>query len=348
MVRDIDHYTAPVEIGQWCSCSVLELSGMFVLGQGRGWLARYPDLPGSLKLRVATGQVKKMVLSIFPRPIRSLLMLALFGRKELVALEYLEYVARDLVQREKRKREKQCKSTDPLNLISAMLADSSIPEEQMLGHILVFLVGGSETTSSTFQWMIIELCRHPTVQTRLREELQAHWSKLSLLQGDTRRSLFSRIESLPYLRAVVDEVLRLHPAAMITQHEAIHDTTIAGVPIPKSTLLLCPPLAANLHPRLWGEDATAFNPDRWLVKRSGNQRALSQNPCANMTFSHGPRSCPGRSIARLMLMCLTAAFINEYEVSLADPKQAYAPLEAAYAKPTPELRVHLVKVIVPQ
>ncbi|KAJ5612758.1 cytochrome P450 [Penicillium lagena] len=342
MIRDIDQHTASVQIGQWTSHTVLELSGICVFGQDREWLARYPDLLGSLERRVATGHIKKMVLSIFPRPIRSLVMLTLFGRKELSDLRYLEHVARDLVQIEKRKFTKSIKPGCPPNLISVMLEDGNLSEEQILGHILIFLVGASETTSATFQWMILELCRHPAVQAQLRDELQLRWSSLS--KNDSDKSLFSQIESFPYLRAVVDELLRLHPAVVLTEHEATHDTTIMGFPIPKGTLLLCPPLAANLNPQVWGKDAAAFNPDRWLVRGPASQKAISQHPCANMTFSNGPRSCPGRSIARLMLTCLTAAFISHYQVSLKDPEQSFAPTEAVYAKPVPELTVQLVKV----
>jgi cytochrome P450 len=287
---------------------------------------------------VATGQIKKIILSTFPRAIRSLLMLTLFGRKELADLRYVEMVARDLAQLEKRKL---LTLTNPRlnNLTSVMLQDGTLSDEQIVGHILIFLVGASATTSAAFQWMLLELCRFPTVQSRLREEVQSYWRVLSMTG-----SSISSIESLPYLRAVVDELLRLHPTVVITEHEATTDTTITGTRVPKGALLLCPPLAMNLNPEIWGKDASDFNPGRWLAEETGDQKAPIQHPCANMTFSHGPRSCPGRSIARLMLTYLTAAFISHYQVSLDDPEQSYVPTEAVYAKPMPDVAVRLVKV----
>ncbi|KAF9890729.1 hypothetical protein FE257_005595 [Aspergillus nanangensis] len=348
MTQALPHDTASVQLGQWTSRSILELSGTYVLGQKPGWLTQYPELLASLQRRVATGQIKTMVLSIFPRSIRSLLMLTLFGHRELTDLRYLEHVARDMLQAEKRKLMiSPGKTPHSLpNVISVMLEDGTFSEQQILGDILVFLIGASETTSATFQWMILELCRHPEVQVRLREELHLRRSASTGSEGTGTgtgdETLFARqIESFPYLRAVVDEVLRLHPAVVLTEHEATEDTTIAGVLIPRGTLLLCPPLAANVNPRVWGEDAAVFNPDRWLDRR----RVASSHLCANMTFSHGPRSCPGRSVARLMLTCLTAAFVSQYQVSLEDSGKSYVPIEAVYAKPTPELVVRLARVI---
>ncbi|KAJ5398335.1 cytochrome P450 [Penicillium cosmopolitanum] len=342
LVRDIGQHTPTLNISQWSSRSILELSGTCVFGQESDWLSRYPCLLGSLDRRVANGQVKKAVLSIFPRLIRSLLMLTLCNRKDLADLGYLEYVARDLLQIEKRKLVEPIKPSYTINIISVMLKDGSLTDEEMLGHILIFLAGASETTSATFQWMILELCRHTAVQTKLRDEIQSRGHSLS--RSDGGKSLFLQIEAFPYLRAVVDEVLRLHPAVALTEHEATRDTTIMNIPIPKGTLLLCPPLAANLNTRVWGKDATVFNPERWLSRGPASQKSTNQNPCSNMTFSHGPRSCPGQSIARKMLTCLTAAFICQYQVSLENPEQPFASTEAVYVKPIPDLMVQLIEI----
>jgi cytochrome P450 len=290
--------------------------------------------------------------------------------QELADLRRIQQVARDLACIERQKivktNNKHSKKTPggecedppppPLNIVSAMLqsAGSNLSEEEVIGHILIFLVGASETTSASFQWMILELCKHPDVQARLREEVQSHWPSLSLSLSSANTTptkpppIFSAIKSLPYLRAVVDEVLRLHPAVVLTEHEATQQTTIAGTLIPKGTLLLCPPLATNLNPRLWGDDAAVFNPGRFLLDNL-NQGALGdesgQLRCANMTFSHGPRSCPGQSVARLMLASLTAGFVHSWEVSLRDPGHSYVPTEAVYARPMADLMVRLRKVV---
>jgi cytochrome P450 len=363
MVQEIDaehhHPAAPIQIGQWASRSILELVGIGILGQSSGWLARYPDLAETFTRRHANGQHAKAILPLFPRPVRSLLMLTLFGRRELSDLAYLESVARDLVETATAKQEQELgqrapnsNSNSPPNLIRAMLNDGNpslnLSPEEILGHVSVFLAGGSETTSATFQWLIIELCRHPAVQTRLRNEVRARWPTLSPqhTKDNAEKSLFSQIENIPYLRAVVDEVLRIHPAAMVTQRRARRDMTITGISIPKGTMLTIPPIATNLNTRIWGDDAAVFNPDRWLREKSASRSTTSggQQTCSIMTFGHGPQRCPGWSLARLMLMCITAAFVHEYEASLENAQQVFVPTEALFTFPAPELVVRLVKV----
>jgi cytochrome P450 len=302
-------------------------------------------------------------------------MLTLFGRRELSDLTYLEFVARDLVQRATAKQEQvlgqrainssssssNSHSSLPPNLITAMLKDENLnlnlSQEEILGHVSVFLAGGSVTTSATFQWLIIELCRHPAVQTRLRREVRARWptspfsdTKSNNSNSNNEKPLLSQMENIPYLRAVIDEVLRIHPATRVTQREARRDMTITGIPIPKGTMLMIPPIAPNLNTRIWGDDAATFNPDRWLKANPANRSITGagggggQQPCSILTFGHGPQGCPGRSLTRLILMCMAAAFVNEYEVSLEDPLQSFVPSEALFTFPTPELVVRLVKV----
>jgi cytochrome P450 len=214
-----------------------------------------------------------MLLAVFPRSIRSLLMLTLFERRELADLRYIRDLARDFVKLEGDKRKKRLEDdaagksgvrSDPPNIISVWLDEPNEntsrgeidDDEVLMGHIIIFLVGALKTTSASFQWMILELCKHPEVQTRLREEIQAHHSSLSFPSS----LMASQLESLPYLRAVVDEILRLHPTVALTEHEATRDTVIAGIPLPKGTLLLCPPQAANLNPRIWGGGCGLFLP----------------------------------------------------------------------------------------
>ncbi|OJA11551.1 hypothetical protein AZE42_10452 [Rhizopogon vesiculosus] len=72
--------------------------------------------------------------------------------------------------------------------------------EELLMKVL--LLAGYETTSISLTWALIELSKYPNVQTRLREELLVFGSDPTYDQLKA---------NLPYLDAVVHEVLRLHP-----------------------------------------------------------------------------------------------------------------------------------------
>ncbi|KAL3485490.1 cytochrome P450 [Aspergillus germanicus] len=196
---------------------------------------------------------------------------------------------------------------------------------------------------------------------RLRKEVRARWPRPTFSDTETKNNnhnnnnnenpLLSQIENIPYLRAVVDEVLRIHPATIVSQREARQGVTMTGIPIPKGTMLVIPPIATNLNTWIWVDNVAAFGLDRWLqgkpASRSTTAGGGCQQTCSIMTFGLGPQGCPGRSVTRLILMCMAAAFVNKYEVSLEDPLQDFVPSEALSTFPTPELVVRLVKVSEP-
>ena len=64
----------------------------------------------------------------------------------------------------------------------------------------------------------------------------------------------------------------------------------------------------NTSSRLWGADAEAFNPDRFL----GEARAPKQIPGHKhiLTFAHGQRMCPGRHYALAQLKVSPLACIE--------------------------------------
>lgn len=153
------------------------------------------------------------------------------------------------------------------------------------------------------------LCKHPQTQSRLRKEVRS-------LLPDPRSPASSissdDIDSLPYLNAVCNEVLRLYPPAPVTVRVAALDTTLIGHFIPKGTTIFISPWATNANKGFWGEDAADFNPDRWLGKGKANTGGIESN-YAFLTFLHGPRSCIGQSFAKGEFACLLAAWAGTFE-----------------------------------
>lgn len=63
-----------------------------------------------------------------------------------------------------------------------------------------------DTTSMTLTYLFWELARHSSWQTRLRDELAQN-------KGSDEVLPFQHVDELPLLSAVINESLRLHPAA---------------------------------------------------------------------------------------------------------------------------------------
>ncbi|KAH9302165.1 hypothetical protein KI387_013748, partial [Taxus chinensis] len=91
------------------------------------------------------------------------------------------------------------------------------------------LMAGSDTTAATVEWAMAELIHRPHIMKLVQTELDQ-------VVDRNRRVEESDIERLPYLHAVVKEVLRLHPAApFMIPHRADSSCEVAGFGIPKHT-----------------------------------------------------------------------------------------------------------------
>lgn len=71
-------------------------------------------------------------------------------------------------------------------------------------EIVNILLAGRDTTACTLTFAVYRLAEHPDILRRLREEI------LDIV-GPTRRPSYEDIRNMKYLRAVINETLRLYP-----------------------------------------------------------------------------------------------------------------------------------------
>lgn len=181
------------------------------------------------------------------------------------------------------------------------------------------------------------LGKHPKVQARLRQEIHEH---ISSLDNEVNDSL---IDNMPYLHAVCQETLRLYAPVPVTLREAVHDTTIQGIPIPKGSVIMLAIWAINTSKELWGPDADEFNPDRWMRAGQANSGGATSN-YAFSTFLHGPRGCIGQKFATAELACLVAALCGKFEWELTDPNEEIIIKGGITARPKNGMRLNLKAV----
>lgn len=212
-----------------------------------------------------------------------------------------------------------------VDILSVAIQSGGFTDENLVDQMMTFLAAGHETTSRSLAWAIHTLARHPDIQSRLRAEIRAHLPPLF----DTLTPVTaSMLESLQFLHAVCNEILRIHPSVTVTVREAARDTTIRGILIPKGTVIILSPYAVNMSSSLWGPDAQAFNPERWL----GHDNGGAESNYSFLTFLHGPRSCIGQAFAKAEFACLLAAVVGRFEFVPEDP-EAEVKLQAGTSKP---------------
>lgn len=313
-----------IQVSNWAGRVTLDIIGLAGMGRDFGTI-QDPDNTFRQqyeKLRfVPTTFAKWLVLiSTLTVGFKRLFQLPTkWNRASIEAAEYIREVAREIVQEKKEKLKRG--DLQGVDIASIALTSGVFSDENLVDQMITFLVAGHETIATSLQWAVYALCNHPEIQARLREEIRSHLPATIRSKDDGKKpqpATAAQVDSLPYLNAFCNEVLRFYPPVRSTGREARKDTSILGHYIPKGTLLLLVPGATNLDTELWGPDAEEFNPDRWI----GEGRAKSGGANTNyafLTFLHGPRSCIGQSFAKSELACLVAVLVGRFRMELQDP-----------------------------
>jgi cytochrome P450 len=283
------------------------------------------DTFGNNQQASAVNQIFFMLASAFP-------IIAKLPTKRMKLMKKLRVtmgeISNDLLLRSRREKDVNMKDAEEEKSIIGLLikaegqeAELHVSEEEVLAQMSVLLVAGYETTSISLTWALIELSRHPDVQTRLREEL------LAFGPDPTYDQLKA---NLPYLDAVVHEILRLHPSIAEFSRCAREDDVIPlsepvctrsgkmtdSISIAKGSLMVISIRAINRSSAIWGPDAKEFKPDRWLTEDgiSGKAKEI-QGHRHLLTFVDGPRTCLGKDFAiaefKVVLSILVKNFVFE-------------------------------------
>ncbi|KAI0729732.1 cytochrome P450 [Fomitopsis betulina] len=162
-------------------------------------------------------------------------------------------------------------------------------------EVLNILLAGRDTIASTLTFVIYLLSDHPDVLNRLRSEILE-------TVGQRGRPTYEDMKEMKFLRAVINETLRLYPAVPFNMRYAVKEALLPN-PDPKGRPLYVPPgTAISYYPfvihrntEYWGPDAMEFDPDRFLDERL--HKYLVPNPFIFLPFNAGPRICLGQQFA---------------------------------------------------
>ncbi|KAI3952519.1 hypothetical protein MKW92_051331 [Papaver armeniacum] len=119
----------------------------------------------------------------------------------------------------------------------------------------------------------------------------------------------SDIENLPYLRAIVNEILRFHPpGALLIPRSVIQDIEVTGYLIPKGTLVWVNIWGLGRDPSSW-DDPLSFKPERFLssiIDYHGKNFEF-------IPFGAGRRICPGLPLAQQIIHMMLGSLIQSFD-----------------------------------
>ncbi|TEB33315.1 cytochrome P450 [Coprinellus micaceus] len=173
----------------------------------------------------------------------------------------------------------------------------------------VFFGAGYDTTHATIINFFLAMVHHPEVQAKARSEIDR-------VVGFDRLPAFSDEEHLPYLRAVMKEVLRWRPVSAIgLPHMSSQEDVYDGYFIPENTLIIPNQRGMLFDPETY-PNPTEFKPERFLSADGKSLNPAVRDP-QTIAFGFGRRMCPGFHIATAELFLAAASILATFELSKA-------------------------------
>ncbi|KAJ8543659.1 hypothetical protein K7X08_025277 [Anisodus acutangulus] len=159
-----------------------------------------------------------------------------------------------------------------------------IDNDNIKAVIIDLFAAGTETSSTTTVWAMVEMMKNPSIFAKAQAEVrEAFNGKETFDEND--------VEELKYLKLVIKETMRLHaPVPLLVPRECREETEINGYTIPVKTKVMVNVWALGRDPKYW-DDAESFKPERFeqcSVDFIGNNFEY-------LPFGGGRRICPGIS-----------------------------------------------------
>ncbi|CVL07452.1 related to TRI13-cytochrome P450 [Fusarium mangiferae] len=240
--------------------------------------------------------------------------------------------------------------------------------QTIMSELMGYLVAGHETTSAVLRWGMKYLTANQRVQLLLREAI---WNAHTQATNDNRVPTAEEIlkAHIPYLDAVIEEMLRHSRVAPVTLRQATTDTQILGRFIPKGTTVgflgngpgvMMPSIPVNTEKRseaalahmertqLFDEqDLAQFVPERWLtttVNGEGEEEtAFDPQKRPSQAFGLGPCGCFGKKLAYIEIKIFLTLFFWTFKLGSIKPELATEDEMLALTRSPKNVHVKLAK-----
>ncbi|GJJ08896.1 hypothetical protein Clacol_003116 [Clathrus columnatus] len=219
--------------------------------------------------------------------------------------EYIDPILQEAIENKKPKSkggDAQAEKLEGPETLLSHLVQETDDIDIIRDEVINIMLAGRDTTASTLTFILYCLSQHPDILATLRHEIL---TKIGL-----NRPTFDDLKECKYLRAVINETLRLYPPVPFNVRTSINSVTLnakdGGKPyyVPANCSVSYSVFIMHRRKDLWGPDALEYDPNRFLDERV-HKVYLTPNPFIFLPFNavktndilQGPRICLGQQFA---------------------------------------------------
>ncbi len=174
----------------------------------------------------------------------------------------------------------------------------SITRDHIYSELMTFLFAGHETTALSLTWAVYHLHKNRNTLSRVLQELGS-------LGDDSPASL----ASAPYLKATIQETLRIHPIVTETLRKLKSPLRLADYMLPAGVAVAPATVLAHYNPSTYAEPEL-FRPERFIDR--------SYSAFEYMPFGGGHRRCIGAAFASYEMAIVLGTILTRYQLELID------------------------------
>ncbi|KAK0737977.1 cytochrome P450-like protein [Schizothecium vesticola] len=296
-------WSAPKNMADWCNWLAMDILGDLCFGKAFHMLDR-PDNRYAVDL-VGVAAQRHLICGTMPIVDKLSLDKVIFKKIAAGRAQYMAYSRGQLTQRTALGDE-----TDRRDFFYHLLkardpeTGQGFSTPELWGESNLLIIAGSDTTSTAMAATLFYLVRHPAALAKVTAEIRSRFPDAEAIhQGPA-------LASLTYLRACIDEAMRLSPSVggLLPREVLPGGTTIDGHAIPAGIVVGTPHYTIH-HNAAYYPDPFAYRPERWLDE---GDVALAQS--AFCPFSIGPRGCIGKGLAYIEMTITLARTLWLYDV----------------------------------
>lgn len=238
------------------------------------------------------------------------------------SLKKLKQLVRDIIARRRRE------GGDRGDLLTMLLAardedGQAMSDAAICDETLTLLMAGHDTTASTMTWALHLLAQHPQLQAAVADQV------LAATQGGRARVTTDMLPTMPLVRQVIDETLRMFPVVWVGDRTPQRQVSLGPYTIPAGLRVLFAMFVTQRDARYFPE------PERFDPGRFAPERVKQIPEGAYMPFGGGVHLCIGNHFALMEAQVILAALLQRFTFRTVpnhrvrlDPQVVLSPLGA--------------------
>lgn len=225
--------------------------------------------------------------------------------------DVLDEIIEQHMKKSNEKKHDQLDAQENLDFVDVLLAlqedeDMKFLRSREIKAILVDMIAaGTDTTFLVLDWGMVELARNPEAMKKLQAEVRG----IANTNAESASFTEEDLSKMSYLKAVIKEVLRLHPpVSLLIPRESMERCMIQGYEIPKKARVIVNAWAIFRNPEFW-DAPEEFRPERFL----GIPIDYRGQDFEFIPFGAGRRICPGMQFSVSTLELTFANLVRNFD-----------------------------------